>query len=1464
MPPEKPITRQSDEVAEAKEGTPSTSTDKAAVASIDQTSRSPAKARTSTQRMQTKTTSHLQRAPKAASSLLGALSAKYDVMLMCAQCFPQEADQPQLDCQHACKETTLVLQEHGMTRYQRIRPIPFRPCLDKLCENFKTSTPCDEREKCPCPHTLEEQIVWKQSTSYHCTIPNFIEQLKRSNLRCTYRIRQLCREYQGSFILCCSTCLKSSPTKYTKKKSHVPECDEGHLWQPELLFETSKPDEEPQRLEACWGGKNKHEKIANDIQKLLDNGFKKEDIIKESRKVSQSLNVTTQKNRTVNKQVQLLRESHERYTSGSSDDNNFSINCAELTEMIGEIPFHGDVDAPGEVGDEGDQEESSRPRYYKELSPNDLKANLKTHPDLFKECIIELEGPHDAMCRMCDPQDPVREIKIFGRKNSGPAMNGDTVVVEIIKSQVLDENQTVMRGRVVGVTGHGFNRKAYTFVCTVDQYQSNLMKPVCDTAPKIHVLDDAVKYKFPNNKKLQGSKVAIYKEGGSGLVFDQMVHLNLKNKHDCLFAVKYIRWSCGFIYPLGYVCAVLPAGTYIQRGVNILNHIYQVPEPIPEDEMVKESDVPIDISKRTDMRNLHTVSIDPPGCQDIDDALSIKKIKSKDKTKYEVTIHIADVAEQARKDDKNDQEAKRRMTSYYPGGKHAPVHMLPDFLSQNRCSLKAGEDRLAVSVPIIIQDDGSWDMKTPTIQESVIQNDVTLTYRNAQDIIDGNRSGFDFDEETKTTVAMIYHVGYKLREKRLGEGLHFCDLKDSLEDDGCPEAHNLIAEFMILANKAVAQYLVSYYDEEVPLRHQGKPSDIDMIAWNEANRAVQDVSMYFQQFKHEIDDIQALASDAIEALASETIEAFVQKTIETLAMEEIEEASKRKSHGAAEPALEETSKDQQQVPTSKDTVSQADKIMKKPGSVPDSADGHEESTERKVRHVSIAKSTVLEIKDALSNRKEQRAQHLFCTEMLHPLHAKAMTEWFRIQERANYIHSGDPKFKEKGHFSLKAHQYVQFTSPIRRYLDIVIHRLVKAKLRDEDCPYTCSEVHGLCERASRIMSRARQYDRATKLLEVTAVLRQNALFLPATARTIDDCGISVCAPFPRKMKSSEKMLRYSDMDVVEKPILENRMVKLHFMKRIYDNDPKTLLARTKDESMTQMQLNPTSHVCHVPEDDWKDLQQTIRERPQDFSDKAAMIFDPLLNRIPPAQTISDISSEMRGNKPIIRHHANFGIHIEKAGVVQVQLSTRNIQGLMSPMISLMNLTPHLDICLEHSKEPVACFAELATKFTKNVYHSLEEYQDIWKPLISMESAQAAIRDGEPIIIHNVHISMHESNDAFYGFFELTKQFCFSRHIKMLRNSKGEDEDSNDYLCLRIPVKPGYKTGNQYRNRNVWMAHAVAKFVSETTDKAVKLEFKLQRFSSPPPDNMLTENQIGSKSNPVIGTVEILPKPLPFR
>ena len=96
--------------------------------------------------------------------------------------------------------------------------------------------------------------------------------------------------------------------------------------------------------------------------------------------------------------------------------------------------------------------------------------------------------------------------------------------------------------------------------------------------------------------------------------------------------------------------------------------------------------------------------------------------------------------------------------------------------------------------------------------------------------------------------------------------------------------------------------------------------------------------------------------------------------------------------------------------------------------------------------------------------------------------------------------------------------------------------------------------------------------------------------------------------------------------------------------------------------------------------------------------------------VKPCGALTEITSEMVGHDPIIRHHANISMDLKRGKAVQLQVSTRCQDGLMKPMISLMNFTPKLDICIEHAKNAVECFAELATRMThdKKPYESVLE------------------------------------------------------------------------------------------------------------------------------------------------------------
>lgn len=212
-----------------------------------------------------------------------------------------------------------------------------------------------------------------------------------------------------------------------------------------------------------------------------------------------------------------------------------------------------------------------------------------------------------------------------------------------------------------------------------------------------------------------------------------------------------------------------------------------------------------EISKRRDMRGTPTFTIDPADAKDFDDALSIKTMKNGN---YEVGIHIADVSHYVQKESIVDLEAYDRATSVYLVDRVVP--MLPEKLSNNLCSLRPNEDKLCFSVIVEVSKDAvvlnEWFGRT------IIHSDRRFSYEEAQDIIETGEG--DMKEE----VLSLHDLATKLRARRYKEGsINFerDEVKFNLDEDGKPlgvyfkvqkESNHLIEEFMLLANRRVAEY----------------------------------------------------------------------------------------------------------------------------------------------------------------------------------------------------------------------------------------------------------------------------------------------------------------------------------------------------------------------------------------------------------------------------------------------------------------------------------------------------------------------------------------------------------------------------------------------------------------------------------------------------------------------------------
>lgn len=213
-----------------------------------------------------------------------------------------------------------------------------------------------------------------------------------------------------------------------------------------------------------------------------------------------------------------------------------------------------------------------------------------------------------------------------------------------------------------------------------------------------------------------------------------------------------------------------------------------------------------DLEGRKDFRNTTTFTIDPIDAKDFDDAISFKKLNG---GHIEIGVHIADVSHYVKVKSALDIEAQKRGTSVYLVDRTIP--MLPEELSNGLCSLNENTDRLTFSA--VFELDNSGKIYNEWFGKTIIHSNKRFTYENAQKILD-NKKG-EYYEELST----LNKVAKRLLKKRFDEGaimLEQDEVKFKLSDDGTPisvytkvrgDTNKLVEEFMLLANRRVAEYM---------------------------------------------------------------------------------------------------------------------------------------------------------------------------------------------------------------------------------------------------------------------------------------------------------------------------------------------------------------------------------------------------------------------------------------------------------------------------------------------------------------------------------------------------------------------------------------------------------------------------------------------------------------------------------
>jgi ribonuclease R len=395
---------------------------------------------------------------------------------------------------------------------------------------------------------------------------------------------------------------------------------------------------------------------------------------------------------------------------------------------------------------------------------------------------------HQAGYGFLVPEKAGEPDVFIATENTGTAMTGDRVVARISRD-VPPRRAKVRAGQAFKSRSEGrviriLERARDTIVGTL-QHSRNFYYVVPDDPRLVH----DVYVQVPPREKLpkaptRGDKVVVRLEA----------------------------WESRHVNPEGEIIEVLGAAT--APGIDMLSIVrkYDLPTAFPKSVIDEANRIPQSVEQRMvdgrdDLRDKFIVTVDPDDARDFDDAIDVEKI---DNEGWRLGVHIADVSAYVTPDSALDREARRRGNSVYLPDRVIP--MLPERLSNGVCSLNPNVDRLTHSV--FVEFDKSGRARNARFAKSVIRSGRRLTYKEAYAILQTKPNG-----ELSRRLHTAWELASLLRRKRFEHGsldLDFPEVKVYVDPAGKPiklervendESHQLIEEFMLAANEAVAREL---------------------------------------------------------------------------------------------------------------------------------------------------------------------------------------------------------------------------------------------------------------------------------------------------------------------------------------------------------------------------------------------------------------------------------------------------------------------------------------------------------------------------------------------------------------------------------------------------------------------------------------------------------------------------------
>jgi superfamily I DNA and/or RNA helicase/exoribonuclease R len=881
------------------------------------------------------------------------------------------------------------------------------------------------------------------------------------------------------------------------------------------------------------------------------------------------------------------------------------------------------------------------------------------------------------------PLDPhKRVVQIRGMGNIKGAFHGDIVKVAVFSKQC----EYKWKGRVISVIEECHKQ---TLVCKAHMYNPILFCPTDKRYPIITNLPKLSKNLLQRKDKsgiiaeLQSQDVVVFEptslsEGDIPEIKNVIPH---SIAQDMLFVVRILLWNPKFRLPLGVVVHALPRGYTAFHAERLLMIEHNVHYDNENDHFVPEPALCTPTNVEVDTR---AFTIDPEDAVNLDDALSLTW---KNKF-YKLAVHIVDTTKEIAIDDKIDKKAAAQGVSVY--GVKRVMNMLPA-QTRSKLSLIPHQicDVITVSAHVFINVD-VIDIKEIQIEESKIKSFAKLSYRSAQDIMDGTVSTSHYEGTSqydddggqgqpclKETLGILFRIAMKLRTDRLGDSGALCYEMDDPKEQVCWQTHLMVEELMIWANNTVACKLHCTFPECALLRRQNAPN---------------------------AEEIATLSSQHTHVLRySHALSRYIQQSVLP------------------------------QIP------------------------------------LLVTMHTLHLILEAVKEKNTMFLLNLLTDDSLFPQRFVLSIQFRRIQQRAEYISTApgtDPSAYH--HYALNLSLYTHFTSPLRRYADIIVQRMLKSQMCRERCKYKHDDIASICHRLNGAVHNANSFERKMKTLMLAVEYTHSSKIYEAVIvrNTGSDIEIAFLTKEMKSIPAIDKRIKVRHLRCETKKTEcswrlkllscdENSSFPYDYADLFFDSGPSAV---TSDFTLTQSvpyismklfntlqsgMLKSVSHKVQVP-------PKTIAVPPSCWtlfnrfmkcpSEKILTEIDDALSDIDTPNTKSTIGIHDRVIKsPVVM--SDVVCRMDVYDVVKVWMTWSTHQAILSPQLQLVEIAPFFRICLQHNTYPAKCFSDTCLKnASKKCYTNLQEYVHLWEKVLLAEAAERSVNDNRTGILYDVKLN----------------------------------------------------------------------------------------------------------------------------